>query len=78
MVVMVVMVVMGTQKARGMVVMKVMVVVGFLFLHILTAAGRRRVHSPAQLFSRTSPVTSPLTLSLRALILLLKAERPRL
>lgn len=78
MVVMVVMVVVGTQEARGMVVMKVMMMANFLFLHIRTAAGRRRVHSPAQLFSRTSPVTSSLTLSLRALILLLKAERPRL
>jgi hypothetical protein len=78
MVVMVVMVVVGTQEARGMVVMQVMVMANFLFLHIRTAAGRRRVHSPAKLFSRTAPVTSPLTLSLRALILLLKAERPRL
>lgn len=73
MVVMVVMVVVGTQEARGMVVMKVVVMVAFLFLHIRTAAGRRRVRSPAQLFSLTRPVTSPLTLSLRALILLLKA-----
>lgn len=47
MVVMVVMVVVGTQEARGMVVMKVMVMANFLFLHIRTAAGRRRVHSPA-------------------------------
>lgn len=77
MVMMVVMVVVGTQEARGMVVMKVMVMADFLFFHIRTAAGRRRIHSPAQLFSRTSPVTSSLTLSLRALILLLKAERPR-
>jgi hypothetical protein len=78
MVVMVVMVVVGTQEARGVVVMKVMVVANFIFLHIRTAAGRRRVHSSAQLFSCTIPVTSSLTLSLRALILLLKAERPRL
>jgi hypothetical protein len=78
MVVMVVMVVVGTQEARGMVVMKVMVMANFLFLHIRTAAGRRRVHSPAHFFSRNSPVTSSLTLSLRSLILLLKAERPRL
>jgi len=47
MVVMVVMVVVGTQEARGMVVMKVMVMTNFLFLHIRTAAGRRCVHSPA-------------------------------
>jgi hypothetical protein len=73
-----VMVVVGTQEARGMVVMKVMVMGNFLFLHIRTAASRRRVRSPAQLFSHTSPVTSPLSLSLWALILLLKAERPRL
>jgi len=77
MVVMVVMVVVGTQEARGMVVMKVMVMANFLFLHIRTAASRRRAHSPAQLLSRASPVTSSLTLSLRALNLLLKAERPR-
>lgn len=40
MVVMVVMVVVGTQEARGMVVMKVMVMANLLFLHIRTAAGR--------------------------------------
>jgi hypothetical protein len=73
---MVMMVVMGAHKARGMVVMVVMVMAPVFFLQIRTAAGRRRVHPPPQLFTRSCPVAETRTLNLLALTLLLETERP--
>jgi hypothetical protein len=73
---MVVMVVMGAQEARGMVVMVVMVMASVIFLQIRTATGRRSVHSTPQLLTRSCPVAEPRTLKLLALTLLLEAERP--
>jgi hypothetical protein len=74
---MVMVVVMGAQEARGMVVMVVLVIASVLFLQIWTAAGRRRIHPPPHLFTWACPVTEPRALSLLALtLLLLEAERP--
>jgi hypothetical protein len=73
MVVMVVMVVVGVQEARGMVVV---MVVAVLFFQIWTAAGRRGICPTVQLFPRASPLPDPWTLTLLALTLLLEAKRP--
>lgn len=68
---------MGAHEARGMVVMVVMVMGPVFFLQILTAASRRRIHPPPQLFTRSCPVSEPRTLNMLALTLLLEAKRPR-
>jgi hypothetical protein len=72
----VVMVVMGAQEARGMVVMVVMMMGSFFLLQIWTTASRRPIHSPPHLLTRACPVTEPRALNLLALTLLLEAERP--
>jgi hypothetical protein len=76
MVVMVVMVVMGAQEVRGMVMMVVMAMGPVFFFQVWSAAGRRPSQSPPQVFAWACPVTESRTLNLLSWSLVLEAERP--